>query len=71
MRRSAVIRRLRREARARGVPMDLVRQGSRHELWRCGEVLIAIPRHRDLDEMTVEGGIYRPLEDVFGSRWWR
>lgn len=71
MRRSAVIRRLRREARARGVPIELVRQGSRHEIWRCGHVLVPIPRHREIDETTAEDGIYRRLEDVFGPGWWR
>ncbi len=71
MRRSAVIRRLRREARVRGVPMALVRQGSRHEIWRCGHMTVPIPRHRDIDETTVEEGIYRRLEDVFGEGWWR
>ena len=71
MRRSAVIKMLRREARAHGVRMELVRQGARHEIWRCGHVIVPIPRHREIDETTVEDGICRRLEAIFGPGWWR
>jgi hypothetical protein len=71
MRRSALIRRLRREARVHGLSLVLVRQGSRHEIWRCGHVMIPIPRHREIDETTAEDGIYRRLEGLFGEGWWR
>lgn len=71
MRRSVVIRRIRAEARMRGLPFLLERQGSRHEIWRCGDVLVPIPRHREIDEVTVEAGVFRRLEDAFGVGWWR
>ena len=71
MRRSLLIKRIRREARARGFEFVMVRQGSRHELWRCGHVLVPIPRHREIDDTTAEAGIFRRLEPMFGPGWWR
>jgi hypothetical protein len=53
------------------VDFHLLRQGARHEIWMCGHVLIPIPRHRELDEMTVEDGIFRRAEPVLGEGWWR
>ena len=46
------------------------RQGTNHELWRCGPIQIAVPRHIELNEVTALG-LCRTLEAVLGEGWWR
>jgi mRNA interferase HicA len=46
-----------------------VRQGGQHEVWRCGETLVVIPRHREINELTA-GSIRRHLEAELGKAWW-
>jgi hypothetical protein len=52
------------------VPCLLVREGSRHEFWQVGGVLVSVPRHRDINEWTAVG-IMRDLEPMLGKDWWR
>jgi len=57
-------------AREAGCSWSLVRQGGRHEWWRCGATGVAIPRHREIAEMTARA-IFRELEVELGRDWWR
>ena len=47
-----------------------VTQGARHEKWLVGETRITIPRHREINELTVRS-ILKHLEAEFGKEWWR
>ena len=50
--------------------LELVREGSAHQIFRCGTVQIAVPRHRELGpKVALE--IRVQLEPVLGKRWWR
>jgi hypothetical protein len=49
---------------------EKIREGGRHEIWQCGSTRISIPRHREINERTVEG-ICKDLEEELGARWWR
>jgi hypothetical protein len=70
MKRRALIHRIRAAAAAAGIPCELIRQGSRHEIWEVRGLRFAIPRHRDISEWTTES-IMRELEPIFGEGWWR
>jgi hypothetical protein len=63
-------RRIQRAAEARGIAWQLVRQGGRHEVWRCGSTKVTIPRHREVNELTSEA-IFKSLEGELGRAWWR
>lgn len=57
-------------ADAAGKSWLLVRQGQSHEIWRCGPTQISVPRHREINELTVTG-ILRSLEGELGKDWWK
>jgi hypothetical protein len=48
----------------------MVRQGANDEWWRCGSTGVAIPRHREIPELTARA-IFRELETELGSHWWK
>jgi hypothetical protein len=70
VKRQQLIRRVDRAARAIGLAWGLVRQGGAHEWWRCGSTGVAIPRHREIPELTA-AAILRELEVELGKDWWR
>lgn len=70
MKRRDLLRRITAAAEAAGVEFVFVREGGAHSLYRCGEVQVTIPRHRDVRPGTAEA-ILRQLEPVFGKGWWR
>jgi mRNA interferase HicA len=70
MRRRVLLRHIGRAARRQDVAWTLVRQGARHEIWRCGATEVVIPRHAEVNELTATG-IKRLLERELGSGWWR
>ena len=50
-----------------------VKVGSRgsHEKWRLGSsVQVAVPRHREINELTARA-ILAATEDELGEGWWR
>jgi mRNA interferase HicA len=65
-----LLRDIGRAAARQGVAWTLVRQGRRHEIWRCGATEVVIPRHAEINELTALG-IKRSLENELGSGWWR
>lgn len=65
-----IVKRIRREAFRQGVGFVLVREGANHTVYRLGDVMIPIPRHRDIGERLTEQ-IYRECQDVLGRGWWR
>jgi mRNA interferase HicA len=70
MKRRDLLRLIATGARGGGIPWRFVRQGTDHEVWRCGAVQITVPRHREVDEMTSRQ-IMRRLESELGRDWWR
>ncbi|OGO55663.1 MAG: hypothetical protein A2Z32_03210 [Chloroflexi bacterium RBG_16_69_14] len=70
MKRRELIGRIGESARIAGLTWALVRQGSAHEVWRLGDRQIAIPRHREINELTAQA-IVRALEAELGEGWWR
>lgn len=70
MKRRQLLGRIGAEAARQGRPWELVRQGANHELWRCGSMDVAVPRHAEVNERTAIG-IMRSLEDELGKGWWR
>ena len=70
MRRGTLLRDIGRTARRHGVEWTLVRQGGRHEIWRCGGTEVVIPRHAEINELTALA-IRRALEGELGKGWWR
>lgn len=45
------------------------RRGAEHEIWALDGREIAIPRYREIREITARA-ILRQLEAEFGKRWW-
>jgi hypothetical protein len=70
VKRQHLIRKVGAAARAAGLTWWLVRQGGGHEWWRCGSTGVAIPRHREIPELTAVA-ILRELEIELGANWWR
>ena len=55
MNRRAILASLSRSAKSAGLTLTLVRHGGRHTLYSCGELIIVIPRHREINEKTARG----------------
>ena len=70
MKRQHLVRKIAEAARVSGRSWVLARQGGGHEWWRCGSTGVAIPRHREIPELTALG-ILRELEIELGKDWWR
>jgi hypothetical protein len=64
------LRQIRDAAEEAGVEWTRLRDRGGHEVWSCGGVRIPVPRHRDLNELTVQG-TFKRLESVLGEGWWR
>jgi hypothetical protein len=70
VRRSDLLRRIARRARAGSVEWRLVREGRQHEIWQCGTTRVSVPRHREINDYTAEA-IMKDLEQDLGEDWWR
>ena len=70
MKRHRLLQMVAAAARAAECSWELVRQGGSHEWWRCGATGVAIPRHREIPELTARA-ILRELETELGKDWWR
>ena len=63
MKRKALEKQLARKARDAGTTWEFVREGANHSVWSFGGMLITIPRHNDINELTAKG-ILRDADDV-------
>jgi len=70
MKRVDLLRTIGAAARDAGLPWQMLRQGSDHEVWELDGLRVVIPRHREINERTA-GKILRLLEDKLGQGWWR
>lgn len=55
MNRRAILASLSRSAKSAGLTLTLVRHGGRHDVYSCGELIIVIPRPREINEKTARG----------------
>jgi mRNA interferase HicA len=70
VKRGALIGLMSAGAREAEIPWEFEREGSGHEIWSLDGRLVAIPRHREINEVTAVA-ILRMLEPRLGRRWWR
>jgi hypothetical protein len=70
MKRLALIRKVADASRHAGLSWQLRREGRGHEIWQLEQTLVAIPRHRELKELTAIS-VFRKLEQELGKDWWR
>ncbi len=69
MKRSAVLRKLKAEAKQQGVPFHVV-ELTNHTGVVVGGRRSTLARHAEIDEVTV-GKFYAQFSDVLGRGWWR
>ncbi|MBO0808959.1 MAG: hypothetical protein J2P32_11750 [Actinobacteria bacterium] len=69
MRRTELIRKIRREARRQGV-MVKTEEGGGHSILWLGSTKIPIPRHAEISPRTAED-ILHECEAELGKGWWR
>jgi predicted RNA binding protein YcfA (HicA-like mRNA interferase family) len=65
-----LIRRIAKAAKQVEVTWAFVRQDGSHEVWSCGAIMVTIPRHREINELTAQG-IMKDLEAALGKDWSR
>jgi mRNA interferase HicA len=64
------IRKINKVACQSDLKLELVREGGKHTIYRCGSQLVTVPRHREINEMTAIG-IMADLEAELGKGWWK
>ncbi|MDO5672958.1 MAG: hypothetical protein Q4G30_08930 [Actinomycetaceae bacterium] len=69
MKRSKIIKRLRREAKVRGFDMRVVEK-TRHTAVTIGEVTSHLGRHKEIDDVVARL-FFDQFAEVFGKGWWR
>ena len=70
VKRIELIRQIGRTAQLRGIEWRLQRRGRRHDIWKCGETKVSIPRHNEINEVTAEA-IMKSVSAELGDGWWR
>lgn len=67
MKRTALIRSIRDQARAAGLDLILVREGREHAIWQVGAAKVSIPRHREISP-GVTRKVLKAIEDELEGR---
>jgi hypothetical protein len=70
MKRRDFLKKISEAAKAAGVEWRKLRDTGDHEIWMCGGARVPVPRHRELNDRTVQG-TFKRLEPILGDRWWR
>jgi len=70
VKRTALIKKVGKQAPVVLANLALKTQGTNHEIWIWGETQTAIPRHSEINEFTAEA-IMKDLEPELGEDWWR
>lgn len=55
MKRKALEKQLAKKAKDAGTTWVFVREGANHSVWSFGGLLLTIPRHNDINELTAKG----------------
>lgn len=69
-RQQEVLKKLRKAARSAGYTFEFSRSGGNHDIYDLDGVMIVVPRHRDINELTTVS-IYRAAEAKLGEKWWK
>lgn len=65
-----ILKKLRKAARSAGYSFEFSRSGGNHDIYTLDGVMIVIPRHRDINELTTLS-IYKAAADKLGKKWWK
>lgn len=65
-----MLKRIREAAKAGGLELGEVREGSNHTIFALGGFHFAVPRHNEINEHTAQA-IMKDLSDQLGEDWWR
>ncbi|WP_082422162.1 ribonuclease PH [Corynebacterium oculi] len=69
MKRSAVIKKLKAEAKRRGLEFEEIPL-SRHDAYRVGSTTKTLGRHREIDDLTARK-FFDQFAHELGKGWWR
>nr|WP_120492049.1 ribonuclease PH [Corynebacterium lactis] len=69
MKRTAVIKKLRAEAKRRGLEFEEIAL-TRHDAYRVGNTTRTLGRHREIDDVTARKFFDQYAEEL-GKGWWR
>ena len=69
MKRGDVLRKIRKAAKAQGVPLELFER-TNHTGIQCGSIRTTIGRHSEISDLMAET-IYKQLEPELGRMWWK
>lgn len=69
VKRSAVVRKLQREAKRRGMEFEQIHL-KRHDAFRVGATTRTLGRHTEIDEITA-AKFFDQFADELGKGWWR
>lgn len=69
MKRTAVIKKLRTEAKRRGLGFEEIAL-TRHDAYRVGNTTRTLGRHREIDDVTARKFFDQYAEEL-GKGWWR
>lgn len=70
MRRRDLLKRIRVAAKAQGLALEELREGSHHTIFRVGGLQFPVPRHNEINEYTAQA-IMKDLDAELGEEWWR
>ncbi len=68
--RTEVLNKIKKRAKANGVTWGLLREGGNHTVYSLDGTMIPIPRHSEIDNQLAEA-IYKQCADKLGKDWWR
>lgn len=57
MTRKALEKQLAKNAKEAGITWEFVREGANHSVWSFGGMLITIPRHNEINQLTAKGSL--------------
>jgi len=66
VRRTELLKALRKLARAHAVDLELLREGGAHSVYRCGPAQFTVPRHTEINENTARA-ILRHVSDALAD----
>lgn len=70
MKRRDLLSQIATAAKDQGIPFVLHREGGNHSIFRLGELLVTVPRHREIVPNTATA-ILRQCAPELGKDWWK
>ena len=65
-----MIKRIAKAAKAKGLTFSVVRNGANHDMYSLDGLMIPIPRHTEMGNVTAQM-IWKECEPKLGEGWWR